>query len=42
MIKDIRKLFRLEKENKIIKDLILSDIRIRFQNEEENYYKPVK
>ena len=37
-------MFRLEKENNIIKDIILTDIRNPFQNEEEeeNYYKPVR
>ena len=42
-IKDIKNLFRLKKENKIIKDRILSDIRIFFElEEEENHYKPIR
>ena len=41
-IKDIRNLFRLEKENKAVKDVILRDIQNIFDNDkEENYYKPV-
>ena len=35
-------MFGLEKENNIIKDIILTDIRNPFQNEEENYYEPVR
>ena len=43
LIKDIRNLFRLEKETKAIKDRILRDIKNLFEHEEEeNYYKPVK
>ena len=43
IIKDIRNLFRQEKETKAIKDRILRDIKNLFENgEEENYYKPVK
>ena len=34
-IKDIRNLFRLEKETKAIKDRILRDIKNLFQHEEE-------
>ena len=41
VIKDIRNLFRLEKEIKVIKDRILRDIKNLFEHEEENYYKPV-
>ena len=42
-IKDIRNLFRLEKENKAVKDVILRDIQNIFDNDkEENYYKPVE
>ena len=41
-IKDIRNLFRLEKETKAIKDRILRDIKSLFEHEEETYYKPVK
>ena len=43
IIKDIRNLFRLEKETKAIKDRILRDIKNLFEHEEEeNYYKPVR
>ena len=43
-IKDKRNLFRLKKENKVIKDRMLRDIRNSFehQEEEKNYYKPVR
>ena len=42
-IRDIRNLFRLEKENKAIKDRILRDIKNLFEHEkeDENYYQPV-
>ena len=43
IIKDIRNIFRLEKETKAIKDRILRDIKNLFEHEqEENYYKPVR
>ena len=43
IIKDIRNLFRLEKEIKAIKDRILRSINNLFEHEEEdNYYKPVR
>ena len=44
LIKDIRNLFRLEKETKAIKDIILRDIENLFEHEEEkkNYYKPAR
>ena len=35
--KDIRNLFRLKTENKVIKD-----IRNLFEHEEEDYYEPVR
>ena len=41
IIKDIRNLFRLEKETKAVKDRILRDIKNLFEHQEENYYKPV-
>ena len=42
-IKDIRNLFRLEKETKAIKDRILNDIKDLFEHQkEEKYYKPVR
>ena len=40
--KDIRNLFRLEKETKTIKDRMLRDIKNLFEHEEENYYQPVR
>ena len=44
IIKDIRNLFGLEKESKVIKDRILRDIKNFFEHEKEelNYYKPVR
>ena len=42
IIRDIRNVFRLEKENKAIKNIILKNIRNVFENEEENYYKPIR
>ena len=44
IIKDIRNLFRQEKETKAIKDRILRDIKNYFEHEkeEDNYYKPVR
>ena len=42
IIKDVKDLFRLKKENKVIKDRRLGDIRNPFEHEEENYYKPVR
>ena len=41
-MKDIRNLFRKEKETKAIKDRILRDIKNLFEHEEENYYKQVR
>ena len=42
-VKDIRSLFRLEKETKAIKDRILIDIKNLFEHGEwKNYYKPVR
>ena len=40
-IKDIRNIFRLEKETKAIKDKILRYIKDLFEYEEEDYFKPV-
>ena len=42
--KDIRNLFRLEKETKANKGIIHRDIKNLFEHEEEeeNYYKPVR
>ena len=41
IVKDIRNLFRLEKETKVVKDRILRDAKNLFELEEENYYKLV-
>ena len=43
VIKDIRNIFRLERETRGIKDRVLRDIKNLFEHEEEeNYYKPVR
>ena len=42
MLRDIRNVFIIEKENKAIIDIILRDIRNHFENEEEDYYKLVR
>ena len=43
MLRDIRIASRIEKEHKVIKDIIVRDIRILFENEEvKNCYKPVR
>ena len=40
-LKDVGNRFRLEKESKVIKDRIFTNIRNLFEHEEEeNYYKP--
>ena len=36
----IRNPFRLKRENKVIRKIIIRDIRNLFRHEEENYYKP--
>ena len=41
VIKDIRNLFRLQKETNVIKDRIHRDIKNLFEDEHENYYKPL-
>ena len=42
-MKDIRNLFRQEKQTKPIKNRILRDIKNLFEHEEEeNYYRPVR
>ena len=38
----MRNLFKLEKENKAIKDKIISDIINHFELENEDYYKPIR
>ena len=44
IIKDIRNLFRLKKEVKGIKDIVLGNVKnlFEYEKEEENYYKPVR
>ena len=44
IIKNIRNIFRLKKEVKGIKDIILRNIKnlFKYEIEEENYYKPVR
>ena len=42
IIKSIRNLFKLKKENEAIKDRIIRDIRAHFEQEEKDYYKPVR
>ena len=43
ILRDIRQVFRLGKENKAIKDIILTNIRNLLENEEEEkFYKPVR
>ena len=41
MIKSIRNLFTLKKENKEIRDIIIRDIRSPFE-QEDHHYKPMK
>ena len=43
-VKDIRNLFRLHKEIKEIKDKVLRNIKnlLKYEKEEENYYKQVR
>ena len=38
--KSIRNLFKLKKENEVIKDRIIRDIRTLFKQEEDHYLKP--
>ena len=40
IIKNIRNLFKLKKDNETIKDRIIRDIKTVFENQEEAYYKP--
>ena len=42
MLRDIRNIFIIEKENKAIIDIILRYIRNHFENEEEDHYKLVR
>ena len=42
IIRNIRNLFRLKKENKTINDRIIRDTWNLFENEGEDYYKPVR
>ena len=42
VVKRIRNLFKLKKENEAIKDRIIRDIRALFEPEEKDYYKPIR
>ena len=42
IIKYVRKLFRLKKENEAIKDRVIKNIRNLLDHKEEDYYKPVR
>ena len=42
VIKSIRYLFKLKKENEAIKDRVIRDIRALFEQEEKDYYKPIR
>ena len=42
IIKSIRNLSKLKKENEPIKDRIIRDIRALFEREEKNNYKPIR
>ena len=41
-IKNIRNRFRLKKENKVIKDIVIKYFRNLFEHAEEDYYNPVR
>ena len=41
-IKSIRNLFKLKKENEVIKDRPIKNIRTLFKQEEDDYYKPTE
>ena len=42
IIKSIRNLFKIKKENEEIKDRIIKDIKTLFEQEEKDYYKPIR
>ena len=42
IVKSIRNLFKLKKENEEIKERIIRDIRKIFDQEEKDYYKPIR
>ena len=42
IIKNIRNIFRLKKENTAVKDRIIRDIKNLLEQQEEKYYKPVR
>ena len=42
IIKDVRNLSRLKKENEAIKDRLIKDIGNLLEHQEENYYKKVR
>ena len=41
IIKSIRNLFKLKRDNEAIKDRIIQDIKILFE-QEDDYYKPIR
>ena len=41
IVKSIRNLFKIKKENEEIKERIIRDIRKIFDQEEKDYYKPI-
>ena len=42
IIKSIRNLFKLKKENEVIKGSTIRDVRTLSEQQEDNYYKPIK
>ena len=42
IIKSMRNLFKLKKENEVIKDKIIRDTRTLFEQKEEDYYNPIR
>ena len=42
IIKNIRNPFKLKKENEAIKDRIVREIKTLFEQEEKDYYKPIR
>ena len=42
LFKNIRNLFRIEKENKAINDIIIRDIKTLFEQQEEDYYNSTR
>ena len=42
IIKNIKNLFKLKKESKTIKDRTVTDIKTLFEQQEKDYYQPVR